>query len=80
MSVTIPVKTQEAVDKILTPNGFLNPPKGSYSHLITGLLNGYIEQIVGSKSDLYTIFDYMEKHPECTILNLQEQFNETRAG
>ncbi len=70
ISVTVNKQTKAVIDKILAPPGFIEPSKGSYSQLINGLLNQYMETILGA--DMLTILDCNNEKPECTLDELKE--------
>jgi hypothetical protein len=72
IGVTIPVPTKEIIDLMLTPPGFFEPPKGSYSQLISGLLNGYI--LSALNTDIYSVFSFKHNNPDCSFQDLLEEF------
>lgn len=74
ISITVDKRTKKAIDLILTPSGLFKPPKGAYSQLINGLLNGYMEMAVGS--DMMSILDYIDANPECTLDELKTGLRE----
>ena len=49
-SVSIPKEIAIAVDKLLTPTGLTEVPKGAWSQLVSNLLAKYIEDTAGIDS------------------------------
>ena len=52
-SITINPDVAALTDIILTPEGFLEPPKGSYSQLVSSLFGNYIAEYFNT--DLLTV-------------------------
>lgn len=70
VSVTLNKQTKAVIDLICTPAGFFEPPKGSYSQLINGLLNGYMEKTLGT--DMLTILDHIQENPDVSLDELKQ--------
>jgi hypothetical protein len=72
ISVTINKQTKQVTDCLLTPAGFFEPPKGAYSQLINGLLNGYMESTLNT--DMFSIMEFCNENPGYTVETLKEHF------
>lgn len=68
-SISINKGTKDACDLVLTPEGFISPPRGTYSQLINSLLNGYLETVF--QTDFLTIFDLMNENPGISCRDLR---------
>jgi len=78
MSITIPNNVKEISDLILTPPGFLDVPKGSYSQLLSALLSGYIENTF--ETDIITIYDIFQDNPDISFEGLKEAVQTKKEG
>lgn len=58
LSITVNPVIKRLSDEVLTPPGFLEPSKGSYSKLINILLQQYVEKFYDS--DILTIMEKSE--------------------
>ena len=72
ISITLSRKVKEITDKVLTPVGFFEPPKGSYSSLIGTAIQDYLERVHGAQ--ILDIFDFYNNNPEATFDDARNYF------
>jgi hypothetical protein len=72
LSLTVPRLTKNVVDKLLTPVGFFEPPKGAYSSLVSTLLQDYLERSHGVQ--IIDLFDYYGENPDATFDEARDFF------
>ena len=63
-------------DKILTPEGFIEPAKGSYSSLFNMLLQQYIEKYFGMP--IFDVVSFFRENPDLEIREAQEIINNNK--
>ena len=82
VSFTLNNQTKEVLDIILTPSGFLSPPKGSYSELINLLIIKYIEDIFQTNTlNLYELIKTDKEQGRTSSLeDLKERVQEAVNG
>ena len=74
MSISINKQIKAAVDVVLTPSGFVDTPKGSYSALVNQLFQEYLEKTF--RANILDILDYFDANLLADFAAAKQHFEE----
>ena len=78
LHITVSKHCKEIADKILTPSGFFEPPKGTYSQLFSQLLQQYLETTFNA--GIFDILEYFNSNPDASEDEAKQYFKEVADG
>ena len=78
MSISINKQIKAVVDVVLTPSGFVDTPKGSYSALVNHLFQEYLEKTF--RANILDILDYFDTNLLADFASAKQHFEELNNG